>query len=228
MLRPPWCICVSICVFLLVLLCLLCLSVCRDVCVCNTFVPAVLCPGLLLCPSGGDNSCRSSWLGGGASTRGEVLAALQAQLPPALLTPDGRLEQLVEQALQAQVGWQQGFISLARVPASRERCCRAVWAFATSLVQVFVPLAPRLAAVGACVGCECFALQQIVTHAELCSVCGALVVQIARCPYHNALNVDLSLFTDYQAGADGLPSECVAVSSRGTCRGDTDWITILV
>ncbi len=71
---------------------------------------------LLLCPADVEGGSRSSWLGGGRASRSDLLAQLQAKLPPSLMIPDGRLEQLIEQALQAQVRQKQWLHVMTALP----------------------------------------------------------------------------------------------------------------
>ena len=67
------------------------------------------CPaaGLLLRSPGGSEGTGAgelaTWGPGPAATRSALVASLQRLLPPTLMVPDGRLEQLVEQALDSQV-----------------------------------------------------------------------------------------------------------------------------
>ncbi|GIL79600.1 hypothetical protein Vretimale_12306 [Volvox reticuliferus] len=96
---------------------------------------------LLLCPGTGDVAARTFWLGGGAAHRGHLLSLLQAKLPPNLMIPEGRLEVLVEQALEA---------------------------------------------------------------------------QMSRCPFHNASESRLSLFSDYYAGLECLPTSTVQILDQHT------------
>jgi len=58
---------------------------------------------LLLCPSSEDLKTRAVWAGAGPASRAGLMDKVQALVPPSVMVPSGRLEELVEQALRAQV-----------------------------------------------------------------------------------------------------------------------------
>ena len=44
---------------------------------------------------------------------------------------------------------------------------------------------------------------------------GLILPQVSRSQFHNALEADLTLLSDYQAGVECLPTKLIQVSQRG-------------
>ena len=131
-------------------------------------------------------------------SRAQLIWALQQRLPPSVMIPDNRLEQLVEQALDAQVPSLHLAVAL---PLSNtyiyglHSLCDGdgpTWVFLLDSSIV---------------------IKRSLLDAGSESLGGLWAVQVARCPYHNTQHFQISLFSDYQAGIEQLPTHPNQVQS---------------
>ena len=156
--------------------------------------PSALSAGLLLQPPGDKAQAGADWAPAQAATRPMLVDSLQRLLPPTLMVPDGRLEQLLEQALDAQASPAQTLplhVTLLQRAAGWHSAGR-----------------PRAAGD---LPCES-RLRCLPAAAHDAVYC----VQIQACPYYNVPPTSLSLLSNYQAGMEQLPTQPAQVG--GTLR----------
>ena len=120
-------------------------------------------------------------------SRAQLMWALQQRLPPSVMIPDSRLEALVEQALESQVRLCPMTLILGPQYFALDR----------SYLQEHRWLGIIVTALRG----------SLVSFSSDVSNVDLSMLQVARCPYHNTQHFRISLFSNYQAGIEQLPTQ---------------------